>query len=48
MHPKIMLQIVDVSHKILYNESKAKEVFLIMINAAVSHGLRNPLSSLIG
>ena len=43
-----MLQIIDVSHKILYNESKAKQMFLTLINAAVSHELRNPLSSLIG
>ena len=43
-----MLQIIDVSHKILYNESKAEQTFLSMINAAVSHELRNPLSSLIG
>ena len=45
---KMMLQIIDVSHKILYNESKSKQVLLTMINAAVSHELRNPLSSLIG
>ena len=43
-----MIQIIDVSHKILYNEIKAEQVFLTLINAAVSHELRNPLNSLIG
>ena len=43
-----MIQIIDVSHKILYNEIKAEQVFLTLINATVSHELRNPLSSLIG
>ena len=36
------------SDKILYNEVKAEQTFLTLINAAVSHELRNPLSSLIG
>ena len=48
INKKMMLQIIDVSHKILYSESKAEQIFLTLINAAVSHELRNPLSSLIG
>jgi signal transduction histidine kinase len=32
----------------LYNEASAEKSFLTMINAAVSHELRNPLNSLIG
>jgi len=32
----------------LYNDIKAEESFLELINAAVSHELRNPLNSLIG
>jgi signal transduction histidine kinase len=36
------------SDKILYSEVKAEKSFLALINAAVSHELRNPLSSLIG
>ena len=36
------------SDKMLYNEIKAEESLLMMINAAVSHELRNPLNSLIG
>jgi signal transduction histidine kinase len=36
------------SDKMLYNEIKAEKSFLTLINAAISHELRNPLSSLIG
>ena len=35
------------SDKILYNEANAKQMFANLMNAAVSHELRNPLSSLI-
>jgi signal transduction histidine kinase len=45
---KIVLQIIDMSDKMLYNEFKAREQFITLINAAVSHELRNPLNSLIG
>ena len=44
---KILVQIIDVSHKMLYNEVKAEKSFLSVINAAVSHELRNPLYSLV-
>lgn len=43
-----MLQIIDMSDKMLYNEVKAEQSFLTLINATVSHELRNPLASLIG
>jgi signal transduction histidine kinase len=43
-----LIQILDISDKILYSEVKAEHSFLEMINAAVSHELRNPLNSLIG
>lgn len=36
------------SDKMLYNEAKAEQKFQILMNAAVSHELRNPLSALIG
>ena len=36
------------SDKMLYNEVKAEQQFLTLINATVSHELRNPLASLIG
>ena len=34
-------------NKVLYNESEAEKSFLTIINAAVSHELRNPLNSLV-
>jgi signal transduction histidine kinase len=43
-----LIQLVDISDKILYTEVKAEHTFLEMINAAVSHELRNPLNALIG
>ena len=42
-----LLQIIDVSHEILFNEVKAEKECLKLINVAVSHDLRNPLSSMI-
>ena len=45
---KMLLQIIDVNDKILYNEVNAEKSFLTLINAAISHELRNPLNSLIG
>ena len=41
------LQIVDVTHHILYKEYKAKHQFTDIINACVSHELRNPLNSIM-
>ena len=35
------------NNKVLYNEAQAEKSFLTLINAAVSHELRNPLNSLI-
>ena len=45
---KKLIQIIDMSDKMLYNEVKAEQTFLTLINATVSHELRNPLASLIG
>lgn len=44
---KKLLQIIDVSNKMLYNEAKAEKTYLNLINAAVSHELRNPLNSIV-
>ena len=43
-----LIQIIDMSDKMLYNEVKAEQKFQTLMNAAVSHELRNPLSALIG
>ena len=44
---KYMLQIIDVSDGIMYDQQKAENSFLALINACVSHELRNPLNSII-
>ena len=36
------------SDSMLYTEAKAEQSFLTLINATVSHELRNPLVSIIG
>ena len=44
----LMIQIVDISDKMLFSQMKAEQTLLMLINATVSHELRNPLNSLIG
>jgi len=41
-----MIQLIDISDSILYDQSKAQNEFLSVINATVSHELRNPLNSI--
>lgn len=41
-----MIQINDVSKEILYNQQKSQNQLLSLINATVSHELRNPLNSI--
>jgi signal transduction histidine kinase len=45
---KLMVQIRDVSDRLLKQEMTAQKNVLTLINATVSHELRNPLSSIIG
>ena len=42
-----MVQILDVTPHMLYSEYKARIEFTSMINACVSHELRNPLNSIV-
>jgi len=42
----IMIQIIDVSKEILYDKEKAHTELLNLINATVSHEMRNPLNSI--
>ena len=42
----VMLQVIDISDSILYDNSKAQNEFLSIINATVSHEMRNPLNSI--
>ena len=44
---KHILQIINISNTILYNQSLVEKKALEMINACVSHELRNPLNSII-
>lgn len=43
-----LIQIIDISERVLNNMMKSEKVLLTLINATVSHELRNPLNSLIG
>ena len=45
---RVLIQIIDMSHKMLYNEVKAEQHFSMLMNGAVSHELRNPLYALVG
>jgi signal transduction histidine kinase len=42
-----IIQMIDVSSTILYVQEHAQTSFLSLINACVSHELRNPLNSII-
>ena len=41
-----MIQIIDVSKDIMYDKEKAHNELLNLINATVSHEMRNPLNSI--
>ena len=42
-----MYQFIDISKSILYDLEKSHNVMLELINACVSHEMRNPLNSII-
>ena len=42
-----LLQIIDISKTVLYNKAKAKQQVLALMNATVSHEMRNPLNSIL-
>lgn len=44
---KILLQFIDISKTILYDNQKMQNQALEMINACVSHEMRNPLNSIV-
>ena len=46
-HNEIMITVIDVSHEILCNNEKEHNEELTMINATVSHEIRNPLNSIV-
>ena len=44
---RLMIQFIDISMSILYNIEKTQSQMLEMINACVSHEMRNPINSII-
>ena len=44
---EVMVSILDTTHEILCNQEKAHSELLTMINATVSHELRNPLNAIV-
>ena len=43
---KTIIQIIDISNSIMFDQQRAQNEFLSVINACVSHELRNPLNSI--
>ena len=43
---KVLVQVIDVSDRILYKEIKADKLVLTLVNGVVSHELRNPVNAL--
>mmetsp|Transcript_13766 Transcript_13766/g.23487 ORF Transcript_13766/g.23487 Transcript_13766/m.23487 type:complete len:84 (+) Transcript_13766:3-254(+) len=41
------MQLNDISKSVLYDQAKAQSELLALINATVSHEMRNPLNSII-
>lgn len=44
----MLVQIIDVSHKIHYLDMRSQQHIFTLINAMVSHELRNPLNAILG
>ena len=42
-----MIQFIDCTSQVLYDQEKNHNELLMLVNATVSHELRNPLNSLI-
>jgi signal transduction histidine kinase len=42
-----VLQIIDISKDIMYNIANGEKKLLALINATVSHEMRNPLNSIV-
>ena len=48
MQQSVMFQIIDISTSVMLDKQKAESKLLTIVNATVSHELRNPLSSILG
>ena len=42
----MILQMIDQSAKIRYDEERSEKVLMTMVNATVSHEIRNPINSI--
>jgi len=42
-----LIQFIDISNSILYDQEHAKSELLALINVTVSHEMRNPLNSIL-
>ena len=42
-----VLQIIDISNQIMYERAKGDKKLLTLINATVSHEMRNPINAII-
>jgi len=45
---RLLFQVLDVSDSVLYDKSKEQNEVLSILNATVSHELRNPLNAIAG
>lgn len=46
LNQNYVLEIVDISDKIMYQMAKGEQTLLSLINATVSHEMRNPINSI--
>ena len=44
---EVMISLLDMSHEIRSNNEKTHKELIIMMNATVSHEIRNPLNSIV-
>ena len=41
------IQLIDISSSIFYDDIKAQEDYMSLINSSISHEMQNPLNSII-
>jgi len=46
LREKIIIQIIDISDQIINEKSQAEKKLLSIMNATVSHEMRNPINSI--
>ena len=43
---RVILKLIDTSSKVLFDREKTEKVIMSMVNATISHELRNPINSI--